>query len=867
MKKRTIPAVLASLCALAGCAQTNPAPSAAFDAAGVLPGATQLNIDEQAQRKAALQLPRHDGGHETVRFALKDERGGLRTYIQSSTAQMRDGVPSIIEYAEVAGQPVVRSGSLAFDALFAHAIVEMKDNSVSAIRDGAYQGGMPIPCVCFKTGEKWDYVWTRDLSYAAALGLALVDAPRVRTSLEFKLSAYRPGVEKAPGVAGSADGLQVVQDTGSGGSWPVSSDRVSWAFGAEAALDALAPAERAAFAPTALKALFNTIENDRLAAFDPRDGLYTGEQSFLDWREQTYGLDIASDLARMAGAKALSTNVAHYKALQVAARLAAEQGDGALATKYRAWGAELKAAINNRFWLEDAGMYGSLTAPHFDGATLHKFDWLGLSLAIITGVADEQRAQRILAAYPHGPVGAPVIWPQQQGVPVYHNRSIWPFVTAYGLDAAAGARHVGVADAAYATLLRGASLHLSNMENMEWLSGAAMWSDPRHHDLDGPVINSRRQLWSVGGYIGMVVRNVFGIQPHGGGIRVQPFITGKLRRDWLGGTSRLRLEGLTVAGKSFTVQLALPPEAGQGDGYYALEQVRLNGELLGPSISWESLARDNLLEIRLGALQPGVQRMRTVEGSPAAVDGPAFAPYEAEIASARRTADGSVQVALRDTRNPAGSVHYRLYRNGRLAAGDLQDLQWHGAAPGASCFTVEAVAAGSGNRSHHSAPVCVDPGLEISVADSRVAANITPTPGAGGMPRLQAWGRQHDRLAVRGIALARGGHYALQLRYVNHSHAINTGITNGVKLLSVRAADGRLVAQRVVQMPHLPPDSAPLYSTPAEVWLDAGSYTVELGDFYNMSYLASNARYGAGGGMDGPLNQADIYGLRVLPLE
>ena len=76
-----------------------------------------------------------------------------------------------------------------------------------------------------------------------------------------------------------------------------------------------------------MKALSNTIENDRLAAFDPPTGLYTGEESFLDWRDQSYAEWIADDLASLASAKALSTNVAHYKALTLAARLAREQGD------------------------------------------------------------------------------------------------------------------------------------------------------------------------------------------------------------------------------------------------------------------------------------------------------------------------------------------------------------------------------------------------------------------------------------------------------------------------------------------------------------------------------------------------------------
>jgi hypothetical protein len=39
------------------------------------------------------------------------------------------------------------------------------------------------------------------------------------------------------------------------------------------------------------------------------------------------------------------------------------------------------------------------------------------------------------------------------------------------------------------------------MENLEWLSGQPLLlDDPGKPELIGPVINSRRQLWSVGAY-------------------------------------------------------------------------------------------------------------------------------------------------------------------------------------------------------------------------------------------------------------------------------------------------------------------------------------------------------------------------------
>jgi hypothetical protein len=235
---------------------------------------------------ATLAFATWDGKQESARFSSPDPAAPLRTYVHSTTMQLRDPGPQYASYTEDAALPTVRSGKLAFDALFALALHEMRQDSVKEIRDGNYNGNAPIPCDCFETGEKWHYVWTRDLSYAADLGLAMLDPQRVRNSLEFKLSGWREGVAKAPHIPGTPDGLQIVQDTGSGGSWPVSTDRITWAFAAEETLKNLAPAERPAFAAKALQALSNTVEVDRVATWDAASGLYGGEESFLDWRDQ-----------------------------------------------------------------------------------------------------------------------------------------------------------------------------------------------------------------------------------------------------------------------------------------------------------------------------------------------------------------------------------------------------------------------------------------------------------------------------------------------------------------------------------------------------------------------------------------------------
>jgi hypothetical protein len=819
---------------------------------------------------AALSWPTWDGKQETARFSTPDAGAALRSYAQSSTQQLRDPGPPFVTYQESAALPYVRSGNLAFDALFALALSEMKQDSVAAIRDGNYNGGAAIACDCFETGEKWHYVWTRDLSYAATLGLALLDPQRVRNSLEFKLSGWRSGVTRSPHVAGSADGLQVVQDTGSGGSWPVSTDRVTWAFAAEEVLKTLPAGERATFAARALAALSNTIENDRNAAFDRATGLYTGEQSFLDWRDQSYAAWIPDDIASMASSKALSTNVAHYKALSVAASLARERGDEARADRYAQWARALKAAINQRLWLDDAGMYSSITAAHFDGAPMYKFDWLGQALAIVTGVADQRRAASILVHYPHGPMGAPVIWPQQQGMPVYHNRAIWPFVTAFGLRAAAIAGNVSVADAAYSTLMRGAALNLSNMENLEWLSGQPLLLDEKHPALIGPVINSKRQLWSVGAYLGMVIEDVFGVSTSARGIELRPFVTARLRRDVFGTSNQLVLHNLALHGKHIDVKLLLPA-ATQGEGYYRVDKVTLNGAPAGQSLRWDRLASQNTVEITLGALVPGQQGIRRVNADPYTESSAVFGPREPAISALSR--DGSGHAVLDIVGGGDTGTVYNVYRDGKLAAARVAAGSWTDPfASATACYAVEAQFADSGNRSHHSVPKCVDQGLSIPVTDPRTTSNLALAgPNARfDQPRLPGWGKPGDRFVVRGIGLSVAGRYALQIRYHNGANQVNLGISGGVKWLAVKDAAGRIVAQGVVQLPHAKIGKAhtPLvYSTPLEARLAAGVYTLEMSDFYNMSYLQSNSSFSAAGGVEGPSNRFDIYGVRVLRVQ
>ena len=391
-----------------------------------------------------------------------------------------------------------KTASVLFDGLFAMAQSDLKRVSVRAITDGAFDHGKPIPCRCYIAGKKWPFVWTRDLSYSIDLGLWRFDPARARTSLLFKLSPTR-GKDVPPGQ-------YVMQDTGSGGSWPISTDRVVWFLGARHLLD------DSKFADTVFTALTDTLRQDRTYAFDPDTGLYRGETSFLDWREQSYPAWTADNVVFIAQSYALSTNALHYEALRLAHEMAAKRHHDQAAARYAAQAAALKQAVNAHFWNARRGLYMSYIGGRVHPAPFDAYDLLGTDLAITSGIADPARARQALAHYPTWPAGSPVIWPERREQPIYHNRAIWPFVSEYTLRAARRIDDPVRIAHELRTQMRGAALYASNIENYSLRTQSTHVDEGK---LSGPVVDSPRQLWSVAGYLDMVMRGVFGLQDDG----------------------------------------------------------------------------------------------------------------------------------------------------------------------------------------------------------------------------------------------------------------------------------------------------------------------------------------------------------------
>ncbi len=560
-----------------------------------------------------------------------------------------------------------RTASPLFDALFALAQSDLRKDSVRAIRARAFNYGKPIPCRCFIAGQKWPFTWTRDVSYSTDLALWRFAPRRARTSLLFKLSPARG--------AGVRPGLYVMEDTGSGGSWPVSTDRVVWFLGARHLLG------DAHFAATVYRGVKDTLAQDRRYVFDRAVGLYRGETSFLDWRQQTYPGWTAHNVVFIAQSYALSTNVLHYDALRLAAALAVRYGQPWHARRYRRQALALKRAINRRFWQPQQDLYMSYIGGRVRPAPYDAHDLLGLDLAIISGVADPARARLVLAHYPIWPGGSPVIWPERRDQPIYHNLSIWPFVSAYTLWAARRVEDGPLIAREVRSLMRGAALSASNMENFSLLEQSTHVPGP----LGGPVVDSRRQLWSIAGYLDMVVRGIFGVRDNG---RVQPELPVSLVP--------------MLFGNGRTISLTL------GARRIELERPRhISGNLL---VAAAIRRRGELTQVQLVGRQVPAPPLRT--------HAPLYVPATPPAPAVRAVGDRwRVRV-----RSPGV-----LYLNGRRLGAIVRRL-WVAQADGLQCFSVTAIGP-AGLQSLHSPARCVGP----------VSTVISPWPRQWIAPRSGAY--------------------------------------------------------------------------------------------------------------------------------
>lgn len=383
---------------------------------------------------------------------------------------------------DIASYPQLSSGSVLQDAIYNMALDEM----VNAVE----------PDSTLRTGKAWGGVWTRDVSYSIILSMSYMQPRASMYSLKRKVN----------------DAGYIIQDTGSGGAWPVSTDRAIWAVAAYEIYLATGDQEWLEYAYPIIK---RSLEADYAAAHDAETGLMHGETSFIDWRTQSYPRWM--QMPDITASSALGTSAVHSRAWDALSQMATLLGDNKAASDYKAKSQGIAEAINAHLWMPDKGYYAMYNYGQYFPILNPASETLGESLAVLWNIADGQRADSVVALSPMTPYGPPIFHPVIPDVRPYHNNAAWPWVSSFRAMAAAKQHNEEALIDAMASIYRPAALFCTNKENLRLDNG----------DI-ATELNSSNMLWCLAGNIALTHRILFGINHDLGEINFKPFVPEQL---------------------------------------------------------------------------------------------------------------------------------------------------------------------------------------------------------------------------------------------------------------------------------------------------------------------------------------------------
>ena len=639
------------------------------------------------------------------------------------------------------------------------------------------------PDSTFRTGKEWAGVWTRDVSYSIMLAQATLQPRSAMKSLLRKVSPED----------------RIIQDTGTGGAYPCSTDRVVWAV---AAWEIYKVTGDNAWLRKVYPIVKKSLEEDAQNAYDPATGLVRGESSFLDWREQTYPrwmqpVDICQS-------ENLGTNAVHFQANTVLGLMARQLGDAAVAACHEQAAGAIKQAINQHLWLGQAGYYGQYRYGRVFPVVSAKAEALGEALSVYFGVADAERAKTVVEKTPTTPFGISCIYPQIPGIPPYHNDAVWPFVQSFWALAAAKVGNEASLTESMAAIYRPAALFLTNKENFVAANG----------DFAGTQINSSNMLWSLSGSLGLVYKVLFGMHYETDRLVFQPFVPQVFK-----GARKL----INFKYRKAVLNIEM---TGYGN---EIQEVTLDGQPLAGASVPATLTGPHALRIVLKSQAPAEAKVTRVANL--------FSPETPQVTFA----NGQLTwAAIKDAQA------YRVLKNGQPvnASGTLTYAVFAG--PYAE-YQVIAIN-NKGHESFASEPLPVGaPAVEVQLETLAPAAAYAYK-GFSGKGFVEVSTAKNTRLTLL-VEVPEAGLYALDFRYANGNGPINTN--NKCALRTLRDGQGRLLGTVVLPQRGVEEWSNWGFSNPVLVQLAKGKNALAL------TYEPANTN------MNGAVNQAMLDYLRV----
>ena len=326
-------------------------------------------------------------------------------------------------------------------------------------------------------------------------------------------------------VVGKDGNLTFEEDTGTGGSYPVSTDRIIMMLAVWETYLADGNEETLEYF---YEVASNTFKQDYTVVYDEEAGLFRGETCGLDHRDKTYadwtGEDDQNGIVTIAEGKAASTNIIYCQAMKILSEAATILGkDEAEAKAWADLAADLEEAIATRLWHEDLGTYASWEYPDWMGSPLaYKQDVLANGYAVWYNIGGQEKSDSIMENHTLVPFGANTVYPQKNAERwtdyKYHDSGVWPGWEALLMIGAVNNANENnlLAEEIWNSCIRGAVACLTNYEVIDYETGEGL--------------HSTQQLWSVAATMAGYYRVLFGMEYTTEGITFDPYVP-----EWMDG--------------------------------------------------------------------------------------------------------------------------------------------------------------------------------------------------------------------------------------------------------------------------------------------------------------------------------------------
>ena len=677
---------------------------------------------------------------------LKDPDGdGIyeTTITLNETKKEKDLASSWRLTKDISDAPQYHSEYLISDAVYKMALEEME----KAIE----------PDSTFRTGKEWAGVWTRDISYSIILSMAYMQPKVAKYSLMRKV---KNGV--------------IIQDTGTGGAYPISTDRMIWAVAAWELYKVTGDKD---WLRQAYEIIRNSVDEDLANIHDDITGMVRGESSFLDWREQTYPKWMQP--ADIFESENLGTNAVHYEANMVLSQMASILKSDSDAKKYRAVAAKIKAGVKAHVWMANKGYYGQYLYGRNYKILSPRSEALGEALCVLFGIADAAQQKSVIDKVPVTAYGITCIFPQIPDIPPYHNDAVWPFVQSYWALASAKAGNEMSVLQSICDVYRPAALFLTNKENFVADNG----------DYKGTQINSSNMLWSLSGSISLVHKVLFGIEFQPEGLIFHPFVPQALK-------GKRSLTNFTYRHAKLDIDM-------EGFGN-EVKSFSLDGKVVSKPFIPANLEGKHSIKIILANNTPGgkvndVKNHTTLPAPPVASSISALEDFIKNAGQYKVLRNGE-QISMIDTAEDAAK---RVYSEYQVIAIDKE-----------------------GYESFANEPKVITRGNSVSTYEIEDFANASDHPykGFSGKGFVEISKSLHTQLSIP-VTVSQDGVYALDFRYANGNGPTNTENKCAIRTLTI---DNTKAGTVVFPQRGVDEWSNWGFSNPVHVHLKKGKHTILL---------------------------------------